>query len=98
MLYAVSPTNEDNRRTDNRLDISLKVEVTYGDGSKHTLTTRNMSTTGLFLEHDEQPVPEPGSTVYIQVSSELGLPDAPLVKATVVRKTDEGFGVMFQPE
>ena len=97
-LYAVSSPRESNRRTDNRLDICLGVEVTYADGQQFKLCTKNMSTTGLFLEVGTHPVPEIGSIVQVQVSSELGMPDAPLVNAKVVRITPEGFGIMFQQE
>lgn len=98
MLSAVTTSKPSNRRTDNRLDICLTVEVTYADGQTYKLCTKNMSTTGLFLEISEQPFPELGSFVHVQVSSELGMPDAPLVKAEVVRLTDEGFGIMFMQE
>ena len=98
MQYAVSTSKPSNKRADNRLDICLQVEVTYPDGQKFKLCTRNMSTTGLFLETGNRPVPEVGKLIQVQVSSELGMPDAPLVKAEVIRVTDEGFGIMFLHE
>ena len=98
MQYAVSTSKESNRRADNRLDICLLVEVTYADGQQYKLCTKNMSTTGLFLETGKYPAPALGSIIQIQVSSELGMPDAPLVKAEVVRITADGFGIMFQQE
>ncbi|MDH5443975.1 MAG: PilZ domain-containing protein [Gammaproteobacteria bacterium] len=96
----MSKQKDPNRRSDNRLDICLKVLVTYTDGNQYSLCTQNMSTTGLFLEvgDGDMPFPKLGSTITVQVSSELGMPDAPEVKATVVRITDEGFGIMFLQE
>jgi len=92
---AVSTSKQPNRRTDNRLDICLKVEATFEDGSQGTFCTKNMSTTGLFLEKGENDLPEVGSIIHIKVAAELGMTDAPLVKARVTRKTDEGIGIMF---
>ena len=84
-----------NRRTDTRLDICLKVEVTYSDGRCATFCTKNMSTTGLFLEKGNTDLPEVGSIIHLKVSDELGMLDAPLVKAEVTRKTEDGVGIMF---
>ena len=84
-----------NRRTDNRLDICLKVDVTYEDGSSAVFCTRNMSTTGLFLDKGENELPEIGSILHVQVCSGQGITDAPRVKAEVARKTAEGIGVIF---
>ena len=91
----VSISKQPNRRTDNRLDICLKVEVTFSDGRKAAYCTKNMSTTGLFLESGDNDIPAIGSIIHVKVASELGMPDAPLVKAEVMRITDEGFGIMF---
>lgn len=92
---AVTKAKQSNRRTDNRLDVCLKVEVTYADGSTTAFCTKNMSTTGLFLEKGDNDLPEIGSIVHIKVSAELGIEDAPLVRAEVVRRTEEGVGIMF---
>lgn len=88
-------SKQPNRRTDNRLDICLKVEVTYGDGRQATFCTKNMSTTGLFLEKNDNELPEVGSIIQLRVSADLGIEDAPLVKAEVTRKTEEGIGIMY---
>lgn len=69
--------------------------MTYADGRSATFCTRNMSTTGLFLEKGEHELPEMGSIIQIKVAAELGMQDAPLVKAEVTRKTEEGIGIMF---
>ncbi len=98
MHIALTSSNKSNRRTDNRLDICLAVEVTYADGRHYKLCTKNMSTTGLFLETGDHPIPAIGTLIHVQVSSELGMPDAPLVKAEVVRVTEDGFGIMFLQE
>lgn len=54
-----------------------------------------MSTTGLFLEKGDNELPTVGSIIHIKVSSELGMQDAPLVKAEVIRKTTDGIGIRF---
>ena len=91
----MTTSKQPNRRTDNRLDICLKVEVSYANGSSALFCTKNMSTTGLFLEKGDNELPEVGSIIHIKVSSELGMADAPLVKAEVTRKTEDGVGIMF---
>lgn len=91
----MNSSKQPNRRNDNRLDICLKVEVTYGDGQKATFCTKNMSTTGLFLEKNDHQLPEVGSIIHLKVSAELGMTDAPLVKAQIARQTEEGIGVVF---
>lgn len=95
MQHAMTIPKHPNRRTDNRLNVCLKVEVTFTDGRQYTCCTRDMSTTGLFLEYGNNEQPEIGSIVQVKVASDLGMPDAPLVKAEVVRLTDEGYGIMF---
>lgn len=84
-----------NRRIDNRLDICLKVEVIYEDGQSATFCTKNMSTTGLFLEKGDNELPETGTHIRIRVAPEVGMSDAPIVKAKVIRKTNDGVGIMF---
>lgn len=93
----VTISKQPNRRIDTRLDICLKVEVTYNDGRHAIFCTRNMSTTGLFLEKGKNELPEIGSIIQIKISDELGMPDAPLVRAEVTRKTVDGIGIMFLP-
>lgn len=95
MHLAVAASNEPNRRGDNRLDICLKVEVSYADGYAFTTCTKNMSTTGLFIEFGDNPAPKIGDIIEIQISADLGMSDAPKVKAEVVRIVEEGFGIMF---
>ena len=95
MLLAVTTSSDPNRRTDNRLDVCLKVEVTYANGQQFAMCTKNMSTTGLFVEHGEHPLPEIGDIIEIQISADLGMTDAPKVKAEVVRVVENGFGIMF---
>lgn len=91
----VTTSKQPNRRVDTRLDICLKVEVTYDDGHSATFCTKNMSTTGLFLEKGDNELPEIGTIIHVKVSAELGMQDAPLVKAEVARITDDGIGIMF---
>lgn len=75
--------------------ICLKVEVTYDDGRSAAFCTKNMSNTGLFLEKGDNELPEVGTIIHVKVSAELGMQDAPLVKAEVTRKVEEGIGIMF---
>ncbi len=69
--------------------------MTYDDGHSVTFCTRNISATGLFLDKGNNELPEVGSLIQIQVSADQGIQDAPLVKAEVSHKTDEGVGIIF---
>lgn len=93
--HAVKTSKQTNKRTDNRLNICLKVEVTYGDGRQATFCTRNMSATGLFLDKGNNELPDTGSIIQIRIAAEQGMQDAPLVEAKVTRRTEDGIGIMF---
>lgn len=91
----MSSKNIPNKRSDNRLDICLPVEMTLASGEKLMLCTRDMSTSGVFLQKGEHELPPIGTIVYLKLSQDLGMGDAPVVKCKIVRETDEGIGVSF---
>lgn len=84
-----------NRRSDNRLDICLPIEVTLETGEVLRLCSRNMSTTGIFLEKGEHALPPKGSVIRLKIGQQLGMGDNPVVKGRIARETDEGIGVCF---
>ena len=86
----------DNQRDSSRVGIVIEIKVICDDGSECTLNSRNISDTGVFLDHDGRDLNlEMGKHVILQVSSQLGDGAPPPVNAEVVRITDEGFGLKF---
>jgi len=85
----------DNKRSDNRLDINLTIEVTLPSGQKAQLSTRNISTTGVYLQRSDLDLPPVGSVIQLKLNHELGFGDAPIVNAKVVREDEGGIGVQF---
>lgn len=85
-----------NQRDSNRVGIVIEIKVICNDGTEHTFNSRNISDTGVFLEHDGQDLNlEMGNQVVLQVCSQLGDGDPPPVKAEVARITGEGIGLKF---
>lgn len=86
----------DNKRDSNRVGIVIEIKVICDDGAEYVLNSRNISDTGVFLEHEEKEINLPvGTHVVLQVCSQLGDGDPPPVKAEVARITNEGFGLQF---
>jgi len=95
VLNQVKAPDTSNKRSDNRLDICLAVEVTLASGQQIKLCTRNLSTTGVYLEKADHEMPPVGSIIHLKLNQKLGLGEAPLVKGKVVRTDEHGVGIQF---
>lgn len=81
------------KRGDPRLGIRLEVEL-QTEGESASLHTRDLSNKGVFIEAEQQQLPEVGSIVFIKLKQGLQ-GDVPLVKAQVVRADDSGIALKF---
>lgn len=87
---------DSNKRGSNRVGLVIDIKLTCDDEQEYVHKSRNISDTGVFLEHNEVRVDLPiGSHVILQVCSQLNDDDPPPVKAEVARITDEGIGLQF---
>ena len=85
-----------NKRTSNRVGLVISIKLTCDDSSEHTLKSRNISDTGVFLEYNDEPLNLAiGSHVVLQVCSQLGDEPPSPVEAEVTRTTNEGIGLHF---
>lgn len=83
------------KRRYRRMAMRMSVEVTTPEGETRMLHTRDLSEGGLFLEGcDAEDLPL-GQDLMLKVSVALQGDEAPIVKARVVRETEEGLGVCF---
>ena len=86
----------DNKRDSNRVGLVIDIKLICEYKTEHTLKSRNISDTDVFLENNEQPLNLPiGTQVILQVCSQLDNEPPPPVDAKVVRLTDEGMGLQF---
>lgn len=86
----------DNKRDSNRVGLVIDIKLTCEDKSEHTLQSRNISDTGVFLDNNSECLNLPiGTQVILQVCSQLDNEPPPPVDAEVVRITDEGIGLQF---
>ena len=87
---------EDNKRASNRVGLVIDIKLINTDAQEYIYKSRNISDTGVFLEHNEEKIDIPIDTeVTLQVCAQLGEGDPPPVKAKVARVTDEGIGLQF---
>ena len=88
---------KDNNRDSNRLGLVIDIKLIADDNQEYIHKSRNISDTGVFLEHLDDPLPLTlGTQVILQVSSMLNNDEEPPpVKAEVMRITDEGIGLRF---
>lgn len=85
-----------NKRDSNRIGLVIEIRLICEDKSEYILNSRNISDTGVFLEHNEEVFTLPiGTHVILQVCSQMGDEPAPPVKAEIARITDEGMGLQF---
>ena len=86
----------ENKRDSTRVGLVIDIKLICEDKTEHTLTSRNISDHGVFLEHNDEPLNLPvGTPVILQVCSQLGDEPAPPINAEVTRTTDEGMGLKF---
>ena len=73
-----------------------RVKLVWQGHDPVILRCRDVSESGVFLEHDGQTVPGEGTDVTLQVQDDLGDGEAPVVDGIVVRTALEGIGVLFK--
>lgn len=85
------------RREYIRTAMSAKVKVVHETLGEFVFSTRDISDGGVFIVVEGEPFePKIGDQVTVQVQ---GLPvPAPVLNMVVVRKTNDGFGLQFDPE
>ena len=89
----------ENRR-DERYPITVEVEVMipgFWKKRKRIMRTRDMSSSGVFLERGAQPCPPVGTALEVRISGPVGGEESPVVRARVVRVTQDGMAVVFMP-
>lgn len=83
-----------------RYPIEVEVEVVIPKmllDQKRVMRTRDMSNGGLFIATDGDPLPPMGSELRVRVIQQgQGGEAMPVVRARVVRVSDEGMAVAFQ--
>jgi hypothetical protein len=82
------------KRREPRLGIRLEVEL-VAEGQSASLHTRDLSNKGAFLESSEVELPAVGTIVYIKLKQGFQDGDPPLVKAEVVRSSQDGIALKF---
>lgn len=76
-----------------RTNMSARVMVRHADVGEHVFTMRDLSDGGIFVFVENEPFPEVGSEVEVQVQ---GLPvPAPVRRMKVVRQGSDGYGLAF---
>ena len=85
------------RREYIRTAMGAKVKVVHESLGEFVFSTRDISDGGVFIVVEGEPfAPKIGDQVTVQVQ---GLPvPAPVLNMVVVRKTNDGFGLQFDPE
>lgn len=84
-----------NSRQSIRTPIGLSLKVKHPELGEHTLLSRNVSDTGVFLFDKEHAVSKPGLILEVRVQGAPGAEDAPTVKMEVVRVEESGIGLRF---
>jgi len=84
-----------NSRKHPRIPLPLQVEVLVEDQAPVIMKTRDMSDGGVFLEENKNLVLQMGVKLTIKVLETMHGEEPPEIPATVVRVTDDGFGVQF---
>lgn len=87
-------------RRHERYPIEVEVEVVVPKkllfSEKRRMRTRDMSQGGLFLEADGKPLPSVGAELRVRVIKEqAGEEPMPVVRARVVRVSQDGMAVTF---
>ncbi|VAW99104.1 hypothetical protein MNBD_GAMMA21-2863 [hydrothermal vent metagenome] len=85
----------DNKRRESRLPIQLDVELHADDNNESELQTRDLSSSGVYLEKGTSNLPPEGTIVHLRIKNSLGDGDPPLVKARVVRVDKDGLALVF---
>lgn len=86
----------EDKRQHSRLPVELTVEVSCPGRDAMVLRTRDISDSGVFLQKGEAELPAVGTELRLKVTVSLSGDDPPVVKARVVRATDDGIGISFE--
>lgn len=85
----------EDKRKEVRLGVKLEVCLITNE-SEHSLHTRDLSNSGVFVESDSSFQLEVGTIVYMRVSQPFADgEEPPLVKAEVVRMDQDGIALKF---
>ena len=78
-----------------RTAMSARIKLIHPELGEFIFPTRDISDGGVFVVVDTEPfAPNLGDTVTVQVQ---GLPvPGPILEMTLVRKTNDGFGLQFE--
>lgn len=90
--------SERDQRRHRRIKLQMEVELSLPGEEPLTLTSGNLSDSGIYLQADDRPLPLLGREVYLRLKQALGDGEAPLVRARVVRIDDGGLGLHFEDE
>lgn len=88
----------DNQRRHPRIKLQIEVELNLPGEEALTLTSGNLSDSGIYLQADGDSLPLVGNEVYLRLKQALGDGEAPLVKARVVRVDRGGLGLKFETD
>jgi hypothetical protein len=78
-----------------RLGLQLSIRVYIDDSDPVTLTTRNISNTGLFIDWDTPLDVQEGQHAHVELAECLGEGDPQKVPAKVVRIEKDGFALKY---
>lgn len=86
----------EDQRQHPRMEMAFSVELRHEGDPPQLLFTRDLSHGGAFIVKGTAPLPPVGAivTVKAQKPEDDGV-DTPVIKARVVRRTDDGIGVQF---
>jgi hypothetical protein len=94
-VFGTRACNLRDKRRHERVPVTVEVELVDPAIGKLVVNTKDLSDGGLFLRLGPKPWPGVGSTVTVRLNQLLGGAEPPLLKARVVRETDEGVGLEF---
>lgn len=81
-----------------RIKLQLEVELSLPGTDTLTLTSGNLSDSGIYLHAGNHPLPLVGSEVYLRLKQPLGDGEPPLIKARIVRIDQNGAGLHFEKD
>lgn len=86
----------DDQREYPRMPMCFNVEVRYEDQPPQVLCTRDLSHGGAFILRGEAPLPPAGALITVKAQKPEGDgADTPVIRARVVRCSEEGIAVQF---
>ena len=92
-MNAQALVKDPNGRRQERTKIRARLKLTHPMTGEVSVFTDNLSDGGLFVLGGNRTLPAVGEIVQLQLQ---GLPvEAPVIKARIVRKNENGIGVMF---